>query len=292
MAPKHEIPRIVPESCPEVEPWHVPCSVQLVETSKRWIEKGARFGHFTKGVLYGLIGGLALQVSLGAGGRVAGGEDAARFVGHQPFGQVLLILIAAGLFGYAAWRFIEGINDTEHKGSDGQGLAQRAGALGSGVVNAALGVVILQMALGQSSGGDGGSSWVAKLLAQPFGPALVAAIGAGIVITGVVQFYQAYSKKFLEMFRWHAMSARERRWVTRMGQVGYSARGVVFPIIGVSLLRAALDRNASQTRDMREALLEIAHSTAGQVLLGLVAVGFLAFGLFMVASARYRQMPC
>lgn len=264
----------------------------LVETSKGWIEKGARFGHFTKGVLYGLIGTLALQVSLGTGGQVAGGEEAARFVGHQPFGQVLLVLIAVGLFGYAAWRVIESINDGEHKGSDSSGLAKRAGAFGSGVVNGALGVIVLQMALGQSRGGDGASTWVAKLLAQPFGPALVGVIGAGIVITGVVQFYQAYSKKFLEMFRWHAMSPKERRWVTRMGQVGYASRGVVFPIIGVSLLRAALDRNASETRGVREALLEIAHSTAGQVLLGLVAVGFLAFGLFMVASARYRQMPC
>jgi hypothetical protein len=270
----------------------VACSVPLVESSKGWIEKGARFGHFTKGVLYGLIGALALQVAIGAGGRVAGGEEAARFVGHQPFGQVLLILIAVGLFGYAAWRLIESIKDSEHKGSDGRGLAQRAGAFASGVANGALGVVILQMALGQSKGGDGGNTWVAMLLAQPFGPALVGAIGAAIVITGVVQFYQAYSKKFLEMFRWHTMSAKERRWITRMGQVGYSARGVVFPIIGVSLLRAALDRNASQTRGVREALLEIAHSTAGQVLLGLVAVGFLAFGLFMVASARYRHMPC
>lgn len=262
-----------------------------MNTSKGWIEKGARFGHFTKGVLYGLIGALALQVSLGTGGEVAGGEEAARFVGHQPFGQALLILIAVGLFGYSIWRFIEGINDTEHKGSDGSGLAQRGAALASGLANGGLAVVVLQTAIGQSRGG-GSDTWVAKALAQPFGPALIALIGAAIIVAGIAQFYQAYSKKFLDMFRWHSMSAKERRWITRMGQVGYSARGVVFPIIGVSLLRAALDRNASQTRDVREALLEIANSTAGQVLLGLVAVGFVAYGLFMVASARYRQMPC
>jgi hypothetical protein len=267
-------------------------SERSVDSSKRWIEKGARFGHFTKGVLYGLIGALALQVSLGAGGQVAGGEEAARFVGHQPFGQVLLILIAVGLFGYAIWRLIEGVNDTEREGSDGVGLAKRAGALGSGLANGALAVVVLQMAIGQWRSGAGAESWVTKLLAQPFGPALLGGIGIGILIAGVAQFYQAYSKKFLEMFRWHSMSPKERRWVTRAGQVGYAARGVVFPIIGVSLLRAALQRNPSETRGVREALLEIAHSAAGQILLGLVAVGFLAFGLFMVASARYRHIPC
>jgi len=262
-----------------------------VDTSQRWIEKGARFGHVTKGVLYGLIGALALQVALGAGGQVAGGQEAARFVGHQPFGQVLLVLIAVGLFGYSVWRFIEGIKDTERKGSDGTGLAKRAAALASGLANGALAVVVLQMALGQSRGGAS-SSWVARVLAQPFGAVLIALIGAAIVIAGVAQFYQAYSKKFLEMFRWHSMSATERRWITRMGQVGYSARGVVFPIIGISLLRAALDANPSASRGVREALLEIAHSMAGQVLLGLVAVGFVAYGLFMLASARYRHMPC
>lgn len=262
-----------------------------MDTSKRWIEKGARFGHVTKGVLYGLIGALALQVSLGAGGQVAGGQEAARFVGHQPFGQALLVLIAVGLFGYATWRFIEGINDTEHKGSDGSGLAKRGAALASGIANGALGVLVLQMALGHARGG-GSSSWVGRVLAQPFGAVLIGLIGAAIVIAGVAQFYQAYSKKFLEMFRWQSMSAKEQRWITRLGQVGYSARGVVFPIIGISLLRAALDHNPGATRGVREALLEIAHSAAGQVLLGLVAVGFLAFGLFMVASARYRHMPC
>jgi Domain of Unknown Function (DUF1206) len=262
-----------------------------VDTSQRWLEKGARFGHFTKGVLHGLMGALALQVALGAGGQVAGGEEAARFVGHQPFGRVLLILIALGLFGYSAWRFVEGIKDTERKGSDGKGLAQRAAALASGAVNGTLAVAILQMALGQARGG-GSSSWVAKILSQPYGPVLVGLIGAVIIGTGVAQFYQAYSKKFLKMFRFHSMSTKEQRWVTRMGQVGYAARGVVFPIIGISLVRAAIERNPSETRGVREALLEIAHSTAGQLLLGLVAVGFLAFGSFLLASARYRHMPC
>jgi hypothetical protein len=87
------------------------------------------------------------------------------------------------------------------------------------------------------------------------------------------------------------MSQRERRWVTRAGQVGYSARGVVFPIVGWGLLRAALSHNPGETRDTRDALIEIAGSGYGQVLLGLVAVGLLAFGLFMVASARYRAIP-
>jgi hypothetical protein len=132
---------------------------------------------------------------------------------------------------------------------------------------------------------------VGKVLEQPFGAMLLAVVGGGIVIAGVVQFYQAYTKRFLADFRWAAMTPTERRWVTRIGQVGYCARGIVFLIVGIGLLKAALSHNASEARDTRQALLEIASSGYGQFLLGLVAVGLVAFGLFMVASARYRTIP-
>lgn len=265
------------------------CTVVGVNNSRSWLENGARFGHFTKGVLYGLIGALALQAALGEGGQVGGGKDAARFVGDQPFGQVLLVLIGVGLAAYSVWRVIEAIKDTEHKGSDGKGLAKRLGSVASGVANGALAVAVFQMVLGGSSGG-GARSWVAQLLAQPFGGVVIGAVGIAIIGAGLAQFYKAYSKKFLEVLRVHAMSAKERRWVTRMGQVGYSARGVVFPLIGVALVRAALNHNPGETKGLGEALVEIASSGHGQAMLTFVAIGFLAFGAFMVASAKYRHV--
>jgi hypothetical protein len=261
-----------------------------VQATRNWVEKGARFGHFTKGVIYGLIGALALKVAIGNGGRVAGEHEAVQVVGRQPFGEVLLVAIAVGLFGYALWRVIEGVQDTGHKGSDGKGILQRFGAIASGVANGALAVAVVQLALGDAESG-GARSWVGKVLEQPFGAMLLAVVGGGIVIAGVVQFYQAYTKRFLADFRWAAMTPTERRWVTRIGQVGYCARGIVFLIVGIGLLKAALSHNASEARDTRQALLEIASSGYGQFLLGLVAVGLVAFGLFMVASARYRTIP-
>jgi hypothetical protein len=263
-----------------------------VDTSRNWVEKGARFGHFTKGVIYGLIGVLALQVALGSGGRVAGQQEAAQVVGRQPFGVFLLVGIAVGLAGFALWRFIEAIQDTAHKGKSGKGLAKRFSALASGVVNASLAVAVVQLALGHGSGGGGGArSWVGKLLEQPFGAVILGLVGGGVVLAGVFQLYQAYTKRFLKDFRTGAMSSTEQRWITRAGQVGYSARGVVFPIVGFGFLKAALDHDPGQTRGMREALIEIASSGYGQWLLGLVAVGLVSFGLFMVASARYRAIP-
>ncbi len=271
--------------------WHVVCKTKRIVdySQKNWIEKGARFGHFIKGVLYGLIGVLALQVAIGSGGQVAGQEEAAQMVERQPFGVFLLVAIAVGLFGYAAWRLVEGVKGGG--GRDGKhGTIHRVTAVVSGLLNGALAIAVVQMALGSDSGGGGAKSWVGKLLEQPFGAVLLALVGGAVIVAGLVQFYKAYTKRFLDDFRTGAMSSTERRWITRAGQVGYSARGVVFPIIGVGLLKAALDNNPGETRGTREALMEIAGSGYGQVLLGLVAVGLLAFGLFMVASARYRAI--
>jgi hypothetical protein len=266
---------------------HRSALVMLDTRPRAWLERGARFGHFMRGILYGLIGVLTLQTAVGAGGQVAGNEEAARFVGDQPFGRVLLLLLGAGLAGYALWRLVEGAG-----GAGGNEKAtKRVAALVSGVANGAFAVAVFQTALGQRSG-SGARSWVGALLEQSFGAFVVGLIGAGVVVAGVVQLYEAYTKKFLEDFRLQSLSNDERRWITRAGQVGYSARGVVFPIVGLGFLRAALAHDASQTRGVREALLEIAHSGGGQILLGLVAAGFLAFGLFMIASARYRNIAC
>jgi hypothetical protein len=256
-----------------------------VDTSPRkWVESGARFGHLTKGVIYGLIGALALRVASGSGGRVAGTREAAQEISRQPYGSFWLLAIAVGLFGYALWRFVEGLEDPAR-----EGWARRGVALVSGAINAGLAVAVLQLALG--NGGSGARSWVGAVLEQPFGGVLLALVGGGVVIAGLAQLYLAYTKRFLQDFRTQAMSPRERRWVTRAGQAGYGARGVVFPIVGAGLLEAAFDRDPGQARDMREALLEIVHSGHGQLLLGLVSIGLLAFGLFMIASARYRTIP-
>lgn len=257
--------------------------------TKSWVETGARIGHFAKGVIYVIMGALALQFALGDGGQIAGGEDAARFIGSQPLGKLLLILLGVSLMGYAVWRLIVGVKDTEHNGSSGKGMLVRIGAVGSGIVNGALAVAILQLGLGSSRGGGGSKTWLAALMEQPFGVALVGLIGAGIVLMGFYQLHQAYTKKFLRHLGLAQLSGKERHWLTRLGQIGYAARGVVFPIIGVALVQAAVQHNPSEAKGMKDALADIASSSAGQVSLGLVAAGFVAYGLFMAVSAKYRR---
>lgn len=258
--------------------------------SKPWIETGARAGHCAKGVIYGLIGVLALQSALGRGGQLAGSEDAVRLVHEQPFGQVLLILLGIGLFGYALWRLLVGIADTEGAGRDAKGWAKRAGAVVSGLVNAGLSLLAFQTVIAERGGG-GAESWVAQVLAEPFGGALVALVGAGILAAAAAQFYQAYSRRFLESFELGRLDASSRRWLMRFGQWGHVARGVVFAIVGVACVRAGARENPGETKGTGDALRDIATSDYGQWLLMLVAIGFIAFAAYSLMSARYRRVP-
>lgn len=256
---------------------------------KAWVEKGARIGQFTKGIIYGLTGVLALQSALGGGGRVGGTEEATRFVHEQPFGKVLLVLLGVGLSGYALWRLVVGIKDTDQCGRTAKGVGQRAAAVISGLINAALAVAIFQLALGGGSSGDSPRSWVAQVMEQPFGVLAVGITGVVVVGAGLFQFYLVYTKKFLEPLRLGELSQQERAWVTRLGQVGHAARGIVFPIIGIALVEAASRHNPGATKGMGEALRDIASSSTGQAQLALVAAGFMAFGAFMLVSAKYRR---
>ncbi|HYM80749.1 MAG TPA: DUF1206 domain-containing protein, partial [Candidatus Limnocylindria bacterium] len=99
----------------------------------------ARVGFLVKGVLYMVIGALALQVAARAGGRVTGTRGALTTVLGQPFGRTLLLVAAIGLLGYAAWRVLQGLFDPDRLGHDWRGLAMRASFVVRGVVHAALG---------------------------------------------------------------------------------------------------------------------------------------------------------
>jgi hypothetical protein len=200
-----------------------------------WTERIARLGFAAKGAVYMMIGALAILAASRNGGETTDTKGAVARIGEQPFGQVMLALIAIGLFGYALWRFLQAVVDTDGRGTDMKGIAMRVGGLISGVIHVGLAVFAFRLLLGNGSSGDGGESqqyWTAQVMAQPFGRWLIAAVGAAIVAVGFGQFVSAQRHKFIEHLRTGEMSASQRKWVKRAGEWGFSARGVVFAIVG------------------------------------------------------------
>lgn len=258
-----------------------------------WIEGLGRFGYAAKGVVYLVVGVLAVQAALGHGGQTTDQQGALAHIADAPFGRSLLVIVAVGLLGYALWQVVRAVLDTEHKGSDGKGMLMRTVFAGVAVIYVGLAWSALRMAMGDGSGQgstEQAQGWSAWLMDQPFGVWLVGAVGAGVVANGLYQFYRAFKSKLTDDLNLTDVDAEHREWITRIGRAGYAARGVAFVMIGGFLVGAALHHNPSEAQGLDGALAALANQPFGPYLLGLVAAGLAAFGIFALVEARYRRM--
>lgn len=260
-------------------------------TSSPWIEGLARAGLVARGVLYGIVGMLALQVAFGRRTQQPDKNGALAAVAHQPLGKVLLAAVAVGFAGYALWRLLSAFIDAEQAGNGAGGWAKRAGDLGRGVLYATFFVTTVRLITG-SSGDDrtNEADLTAKVMRAPWGRVLVALVGLAIIGAGLYNGYRALSEKYQKKLRTGQMSASVRRWVTGIATVGLASRMVVFFLIGGFLVKAAVRYDPRQAVGVDGALERLAARPHGPWLLALVAVGLFTFGLYSLVEARYRRL--
>ena len=256
------------------------------------LELLARIGYATKGVVYLLIGGLALMMAFGEGGGTTGSKGAIQTIGSQPFGQFLLWATAIGLGAYALWQVVRAVLDPEATGEDDdkKRIAKRIGYAASGAVHGALAVAAVQMATGSGGGGSSKKTYLAKIMEMPGGTVIVYILAAIVVGVGIYQFVKGYRAKFMERLKSGEMSSTEKTWSLRVGRAGLMARGVVFGIMGYFLYQAAASGSASQAKGVGGALSAIASESYGMILLGIMAVGLIAYALHQFFSAKYRRI--
>jgi hypothetical protein len=261
------------------------------EQASPWVKRLMRLGFVTKGVVYTIIGVLAAQAAFGTGGQTTGGTGALRQIVEQPFGRWMLGLVAFGLVGYALWRLVQAVIDPDQKGSDAEGLGSRAGYAISGIIYGSLAWTAMQIVMG--SGGGGGSStqsWTASLMSQPYGRWLVALVGLAIIGFGIYQLYEGIAMKFREKLALYAMNDTEQNAAINAGRFGLSARGVVIAMIGLFFIQAAWQANPNEAKGLGSALQELVQQPFGPWLLGIVAIGLIAYGVFMGFMGRYRKL--
>src|SRR5581483_3709800 len=176
----------------------------------RGFEWLARAGFVARGLIYGIIGVLAIKLALGAGGTTANQQGALETIAHQPFGKVLLILVAIGLAGYALWRLVRAL--LGHGPEDSDSGFDRLAAFASGIVYAGLCAVAVEILLGAGSSGGSGSAHkaTAGVLGWPGGTWLVGIAGAALIGVGLFQGYRGLSKEFLKDSKTEEMSTRVR----------------------------------------------------------------------------------
>ena len=251
----------------------------------------ARIGIAAKGIVYILVGGLALMAAFGEGGQTTDSKGAVAWLAGQPFGRTALFLVAIGLFGYAAWRFVSGFRDTEANGSDAKGIWKRTIHVVIGAVYTGTAVFALRLALGDSHANGQSDhqaqTWTARLLSLPFGALLVCGIGAGIIIAGVLEIRIGWTRRFIRHLRG---LPRNHDAILIAGRWGHIARGTVFMAAGALVTKAALQHDPQEARGIDGALDAIANQPWGQWLLAFVAAGLAAYGAWCVIESKYRRV--
>lgn len=257
-----------------------------------WIVRFARVGFAAKALFYFLIGLLAARAAVGSGGQTTDSRGAMRMIADSPGGLFTLGLIGLGLLGYAAWRLVSALTNAEGRDGDAKGAAIRVGTAAKGITHGWLGIVaLLAAARGGEAGGGGGEQtrgWTTRVLDWPFGRWLVIAGGLAVIGYGLYQLYRAMRRdKLAKRLDLHEASEAGATWILNLGQFGVAARGVVFGVIGFLVARAAWRHRASgagveQSLDVLGGM--------GPLVLGTVAVGLMAYGLYELAEARYRRI--
>lgn len=258
-----------------------------------WVRGAARLGYAAIGLVYILIGVLAVRTAFGASGETSPDQQTAlQRILEAPFGRLILGLVALGLFGYLIWRLLEAGLDVEGKGNNPKGLARRAGYALNGLIYGALGLQALRLAMGAGSGEGNNQQqeWTARFMQLPLGRWLVGLAGLVIIGVGCYELYEGWTRKFRKRLAYDQLSEAERGWADRVGVAGKLAHGVVLALIGAFFVQAALRFDPAQAGGLGRALGELAAQPYGPLLLGVVSVGLLAYGIFKLFEARYHRV--
>jgi hypothetical protein len=250
-----------------------------------WMKVLARGGYTAKGIVYLVVGGLAVE-----GGVAGGSRSALSEINQQPFGRVLLSLVAVGLLAYAIWRFVQGVADPENEGDDAKALGKRTGYIASGIGYGALAFSAAQIVFGSGGGGGGGAQhWTAQVLGLVLGRWLVGLAGVCVMVGGLHQLQQAITAQFKEDLVLSNIEPTQVRWAVRAGRAGHGARTVVYLIIGWFLVQAALTYSSGQVGGMGRALTALQRQPYGRWLLAAAGLGLACYGIYCFVLARYRK---
>jgi hypothetical protein len=255
-----------------------------VKQNRGWIVPLGRLGYIANGVVYLLVGA---QAAVGA---VRGIEASLDRLTGSTWGSVALVLLVIGLAGYALWSFIQAIFDTENLGDGIKASIDRTGYAIVGLLYAGLSMSATRLLFAPPDPVDPQEAWTARLLSDSIGRWFVGAVGVTVAIVGVAQFYKALSADFRSYLKFGEMSPAEEALTMRVARTGFVARGVLGLVIGSFFVVAARTLNPKETKTLAEALVLLHQQPYGPFIMAIVALGLVAYGVFMLFVGRYRKM--
>ena len=256
------------------------------------MDRLARLGYAVKGLIYIMMGFLAFRGALGKSSTPADQFGAIATFSKLPYAEVFLWVILVGLISYSLWGLIRAFLDPFHKGSDLKGLLARGGYLLSAITYATFVIPTYQLIKGARSGAGSNQTaqMVAKVMALPMGRYILGAVGLAVVAAGLYQIYMGIKMNFEKQFKPYALTPEQIRIAKQVGRFGTIARGIVFALVGYFLFLGAYYAHPGQDQGFAGALRFLAHQPYGLWLLGIVAAGLIAYGIYALMSAAWFRL--
>ncbi len=256
------------------------------------MDRLARLGYAVKGIIYITMGFVAFRSAFGKSSTPADQVGAIREFGKLPYAQILWWVILVGLIAYSLWGLIRAFLDPFHKGKDMNGLLARGGYLLSAVTYASFVLPTYQLitGAGRGTGSNQTAKFVIQIMGLPWGRFIVGAIGIGAIAAGLYQIYMGITLNFEKQFKPYALAPEQLRIAKQIGRFGTIARGVVFALVGYFLVLAAYYARPGHAQGFDGALRFLAQQPYGLWLLGIVAAGLIAFGVYSLMSAAWFRL--
>jgi hypothetical protein len=257
-------------------------------TPPRIVGRVVRLGYLAKGMIYSLMGILALRVGLGLrGGRITDPSGVLASLLRQPFGRIMLAAIGIGIVGYSAYYVFEAIADTRRRGGGVRGWTSRSLTIIKAAAYGTIGIQALRLTFLDERPSDGTEKGARLLLQFPGGNLLLAAIGIGVAIYGITQLRMVWrggADDDIDVSR----VRREAAWLLPLGRFGTAARSVILLVMGLTLAWSGLFRYAAFADGYREVLATIA--SVNPWALAAMGAGLLSFGVYQLGHARYARL--
>jgi len=253
------------------------------------MEKVRKFGIISKGVFYATVGILTILAAIGIGGKVSGKNGVINFLQEQTFGSIILVILAVGLLLYTIYRIFSAFT-SNNSDDDSSEVLKRIGYFVSGLIYGALAVSILTSVGSSSSGGSNSKQNLAQtVLSQDWGDIAMYILAAILVGVGIYQFYKGYSGKFMEKFNNYG-TVESTDLLKKSGKYGLIARGFSFFIFAWFVAVAAYENNSDAVRGIGGMFDFLRGFSWGNILMGLMALGFVLYGIFQYFLARYSSL--
>lgn len=251
-----------------------------------------RFGDVCYGVVHGVVAVLAILLIFGRPGHEVDQKGAVAAIAAQPFGKVVLWFVAIGLVAFGIWQLLMATSGFGYVEQERKRIAKRIGAGGRGVAVLFISVttfrLLVSSSAGRSSNGES-QTFTAKLMSVSGGRLLVGAIAIGIVVAAAVIAWRGARRTFVQDLDLARLTPKSARLTRLLGSIGFVAKGVVYAIVGVLILVAAIQFDPKRAVGLDGALRTLAAQPLGVGLLVVVALGLAAYGGYCCFEARCRR---